>query len=120
MDITFKAGNDFVVVKIINKTPFFMKMIQGIPHFQDISKINLSITGIIKQFPDLEGKPNNEIREEGFRRLKEHMKSLNTEEEVKDYIIKELEGIGCKWITITKQGFRPVFNKEALREMKNG
>ena len=109
MEITFRKGTEEVgIVRILNKSLYFGKIIQGIPYWLPLEKLNIGVEGIVKQFPDLEGKPYNEIKQEGARRLKEHIKTMKTEEEIKDYVINEIEAwLGAKAVVITKPGFRP-------------
>lgn len=109
MEITFRKGNEEVaIVKILNKSLYFGKITQGIPYWLPLEKLNLGVEGIIKQFPDLEGKPYNEIKQEGVKRLKEHIKTMKTEEEIKNYVINEVEvWLGAKAVVITRPGFRP-------------
>jgi hypothetical protein len=118
MDIIFKAGNDVVNVKIVGKEIYFKKVVNGIPSLQDLSNIKFPLDGIIKQFPDLKGLPETEIREKGSKRLKEHIKNMKTQDEIKNYVIKELEGIGCQWLSIVRPGFRPIVNNRTLESIK--
>lgn len=120
MDLVFIAGSDFVNVKLVGKKIYFKKIVNGNPMLQDLSKINLPISGILKQFPDLKGKPDNQIKKEGAERLKEHIANLQTIEERKNYVIKELEQIGCKLISIVKAGHRPILISKNLVRKKNG
>lgn len=118
MEITFKAGGDFVIVKVINRNLFFAKTINGVPMFLDLDKINFPIHGILNKFPDLQGKPNLEIKKIGIQRIKEYIKSLKNDEEAKDYVIKEIESLGCEAILLTRPGFRPELLKKVRRDAR--
>ena len=107
MEITFKAGGDFVIVRIIHRNLYFAKQVAGIPSWFPIEKINLPVQGILDKFPDLNGMSYSEVKKEGARRLMEHIKTMNTELEIKEYVIKELESIGCIPMMVTRPGFRP-------------
>ena len=78
MDLVFKAASDIVNVKIIGKKIYFKKLVNGSPVLQDLSKIKLPIEGILKKFPDLKGKPTDEIRKEGAKRLNEYIEKMKT------------------------------------------
>lgn len=108
MDLVFKAGSDIVNVKIIGRKIYFKKIINGSPVLLEMSKINLPIEGILNKWPDLNGKPSSEIKKEGAERLDRYISEMKSEEEVKNYVIKELEILGCKLVSIVKPGFRPV------------
>jgi len=120
MDLLFLAGSDFVNVKLVGKKIYFKKIVNGVPTLQDISKIKLPIEGILSKFPDLKGKEDSEIKRIGSERLKEHIANLNTIEERKLYVIKELESIGCKLISIVKQGHRPIIISKNLVRKRDG
>ena len=60
--------------------------------------IRLSPAMIIKDHPDLKGKPIEEIKREGLVRFKKHYKSFLTWEAKKNYLKKDLEGHGYKLV----------------------
>lgn len=115
MDLVFRAGTEIVNAKIIGKKVYFKKMVNGSLVLQDLSKIKLPIKGILEKFPELKGLEDNEIRNEGAKRVKEHIAKMKTQDEIKNYIIKELESIGCKLISIVKPGHRPVVVRKNLK-----
>lgn len=115
MDLVFIAGSDFVNVKLVGKKIYFKKLVNGMPVLQDLSRVNLPIAGLVKQFPDLEGKPDKVIRKEGAERLKEHIANMKTISERREYVIKELESVGCKLISVIQPGFRPVVYQENMK-----
>lgn len=84
--------------------------------FLDLDKINFPIEGILSKFPDLEGKPNQEIKKIGIQRIKEHIKAMKNDNEAKDYVIQELESLGCEAILLTRPGFRPELLKKVRRD----
>lgn len=108
IDLIFEAGAEMVSVRIINKHVFFMQIIRGVPVLNDLSEIKMPIEGLLKEFPDLEGKPDSEIRKEGSRRFNVHISKMETEMEIKNYVIEELEKIGCVLTSIVKPGHRPI------------
>jgi hypothetical protein len=74
-----------------------------------IEGLKLSRSGVIKEFPDLEGNDNWKI--EAVKRFKEKISSLKTEDEVCKYVISDLIKFGYVPFRKKKQGFRA----EAIR-----
>ena len=101
IDIMFQKGSDKTLVRINNKTLKFAKVQGSYLLFSDIEGIKFSIAGILKEFPDLEGKGNEEILKVGKQRFMSHIESMNSEEEVKKYIIGDLR----------KHGFLPLYTQ---------
>lgn len=117
MDLVFAAASDVVNVKIVGKKIYFKKIINGNPILMDLYKINLPIKGILSKFPELEGKPEKEIRRIGAERLNDYIANMSSQDEIKDYVIKEMESLGCKLISIVKPGHRPII---IHKNLKNG
>lgn len=71
-----------------------------------IEGLNLSIPGILKDHPDLAGKPVEKIRYEGVRRFKEKLFGYPSWEARKNYIRDELEKSGYKLVMLMLPGQR--------------
>lgn len=112
MDLTFQAGSGAVIARVLGKRLFFIQYVNNSPVMFPLEKINFPKEGMLKEFPDLEGREYNEMKNIAVERIREHLGKMNTEKEVEEYIKKELEGIGCKLIMKSKPGFRPTFYKE--------
>ena len=92
MDLVFRAGTEVVNAKIIGRKVYFKKLMpNGMMMILSLEKLKLPIKGILNKFPELKGLPDAEIRKEGSKRVNEHIAQMKTTEEVKDYIVKELE-----------------------------
>lgn len=91
IDILFNYGNDVVLVKINGHSVLFGSTMFG-NKMADISGLRLDFNGTIREFPDLQD--NLDWREEAIKRFKQHIKLLDKEEEIADYIIKELRTKG--------------------------
>lgn len=72
----------------------------------DISNLKLNYFGVIKEFPDL--KNNDNWRIEAIKRFRQKIKSFETEDEIANYIIKDLGKFGWKLKVRQKDGFRSV------------
>lgn len=78
------------------------------PAFYPIEKIKLSVGGILKEFPDLKVKEDNEIREEGIKRFKERLKSFNNEIDMANYVAEDLNKHGYELKAYQRKGFRMI------------
>ena len=99
----FYHGNEIVIVKIEGNNIRFGSTVYG-SQLATIEGINLDFNGTIREFPDLKDKL--EWREIAIDRFKEHIKTLKNEDEIADYIIKELNGKGYTPKLLQKAGFR--------------
>lgn len=70
-----------------------------------IEGLQLSHSGVLKEFPDLEGDP--EWRVKAVNRFKEKVNSFRTEEQKIDYIVEDLAKHGYTPKYKQKQGHRP-------------
>ena len=104
IEVIFYYGNEVILVRIEGKKIQFGNSTYG-SKLAEIDGIHLDKAGTIKEFPDL--KDRTDWKPEAIRRFKEHINKLNNEEEITDYIIKELNSKG--YIPKYKQvaGFRP-------------
>jgi len=107
-----QATAETVVVTIfLNKTLRFSMMKSGTPTYSYIEGLKLSLPGIIKEFPDLEGKPVAEIKRTAVERMKEKIRNMNSMLEIKDYLKEDLAKHGYKLIMSQRKGHRPVREK---------
>lgn len=112
MDLIFRKGTELVAIRIIGSTLYFSQIMGGHVKYAGIEGLRLSPSGIIKEFPDLKGKPIAAMRKEALKRLKKHIKKMNSEDEIKDYLKTDLAKYGYKLTIIQKKGFRPIKVKE--------
>lgn len=108
MEITFQRAAEIVVVRIKGNHLLFSTITTNFQQFVPIDYLQLNVDGILKEFPDLKGMPVKEMRIEALSRLKEHIKGISGEEEIKKYILEELEKYGWDAILLKKDGFRPM------------
>jgi len=80
----------------------------GIPTYTKLEGLKFSPSGIVRQFPDLKGKPLGEMRVIALKRFKEHLSKINTEKELIKYVKQELEKTGYVLNQIIRPGHRPV------------
>lgn len=111
MDLVFRQGTEIANVKIVGKKLFFKKFVSGNLMIQPLSKMKIPLKGIHKKWPDLKELSDGEAREEGIKRLEEHIKNMKNQDEIKDYVIKELESLGGQLVAIVKPGHRPIIPK---------
>ena len=104
IEVIFYYGNDVVIARVNGKKIEFGNSLYG-NKLATIDGIRLDKAGTIKEFPDLVDR--TDWKQEAIKRFKEHISKLNNEEEITDYIIKELNSKG--YIPKYKQiaGFRP-------------
>jgi hypothetical protein len=108
VDLSFVTPNgEPLILRIIGRQVYFVKTVNGLPMMSTIDGIKLNVDGMVKQFPDLEGKPVAEMRREAISRFKEHIKSLTTDDEVIKYLREDLEKSGYKLLLIQRAGHRP-------------
>lgn len=102
--IIFEYRNEIVEVRVFGDNLYF-RTIQS-KFYAPIEGLRFSYPGVVKEHPDLEGVAD--WREQAVKRLKDKIKSLVTEDEKKDYVIKELSKVGYMPKYYQKEGFRPV------------
>ncbi len=107
MDLVFQKGSETVIIRIQNKKITFSRLQGQYLRFSNITGLKFSIGGILEEFPDLKEKTNDEIQKIGIQRFKDHIDSLNNDEEVKTYLIKDLEKHGYEKKKEIRNGFRP-------------
>lgn len=79
-----------LVIQVITGDVLFNTLVGGVIKRNTIEGVKLLPVNIVKEFPDLKDKPYSEQRTEAIKRFKEKIKSFKTEEEIKEYLIREL------------------------------
>lgn len=105
IDLIFNFASDVVLIRITNHEVKFANSMFGAV-MADISGIRLDYAGTIREFPDL--KDDIEWREKAIERFKAHIKSLDSEDKISDYIISELKSKGYTPRLKQIAGFRAV------------
>jgi len=105
IEILFEQGSETILVVIRGKEIRFGSTVYGV-QMADISGLKLNHEGVVKEFPDLENR--EDWKKEVVLRFKDHIKNLNSEEEICEYIIEELEKQGYKGKTKMRKGHRPI------------
>jgi hypothetical protein len=105
--IGFSQGNQVGSIRISGCKVEYGKMFGNQLFFMPIEQLKFDYAGILREFPDLKDKPENEARLISVQRLKEHLAKMNSEEEVSEYIIDELKKSGAIPQIKQRSGFRP-------------
>ena len=80
----------------------------GIPYYTtNIGGLKLNISGIVKEFPDLKGKPIPEIKKQGVKRFYDHISTFSGEQELIKYLKQDLQKHNWKMRMVEKHGHRP-------------
>lgn len=108
-ELTFVGvgGDLFILTLAWNRIIKVSKMVNGIPTSTPLEGLQFNMAGIVKEHPDLEGKPFGEMRKIAVERFRTHLKSFVTEKAAIDYLREDLGKHGNKLIMITRPGFRP-------------
>ena len=109
----FRKGTDLVSIRIQGTSLFFAKAQGNWVKYTGVEGLKFSIGGILNQFPDLEGKPEDEIKKEGIKRFLDHIGSMKSETDVMHYIKEDLSKHGYILIMFQKKGHRPTRVKNA-------
>lgn len=107
-ELVFNKHGEIVIVKIQGDELYFSNEQMGYKTFVPLELLRLSLSGILKEFPDLEGKEDSEIKKEAIKRLRNHIKTILGYTEKREYVIKELEKHGYVPKFIRRPGFRDV------------
>jgi len=105
-DLVFEFGTELVAVQINNKQIKFCKVQGGVYKYAPIEGLKLSVSGILKEFPDLRNKSKDVMRRIAIKRFKIHVNELESEEEIQEYIKKDLAKHGYKLRYLRRPGFR--------------
>lgn len=106
IDIMFQKGSDKALVRVNNHDLKFAKVSGSSLLWSDIEGLKFSIAGILKEFPDLKELPNSEVLKIGKQRFKEHLKGMNSENQIKEYLISDLKKHGYTALYTQRKGFR--------------
>jgi hypothetical protein len=101
-------NNEITIFRIMGNTVTIAVNHLGVQHYAPLDLITFRKEGILKEHPDLEGKPDTEIRQIALQRLKDKISSLGGENFIKRYIIDELTKMGFKYKGFKQPGFREV------------
>lgn len=110
MKLGFKheaTGTLTVFEVAINRIIAVSTMSSGQIRYATLDGLKFTASGILKEFPDLGGKPFNEMKEIALKRFKKKIKAMKTEEELVNYLIKDLSNHGYTLYLKQKKGFRP-------------
>lgn len=114
--VFLKQGQIVISIKIKGKDIYFGQIQGGTVIYHDIDSSlwkKMPIVSITRQFPDLEGKPLDEIRAKSIKRYKALISTMDTEEEIKEYLIKDCKRYGMLEVK-PKSRFREVFASKRL------
>jgi len=100
--IIFEFANEFVDIRVDGNNVLFRNNPNS--GFVTIDNLKLNETGVIKEFPDLDGR--EDWKEEAIKRFKEKIASIETERDKIEYIKEDLKKYGYKPVAIQRQGFR--------------
>jgi len=102
--LIFTLGSEIVEVRVDNNNILFRNN-QSNGAFTTIEGLKLNKIGVVKEFPDL--KDDENWQKIARDRFKEKIKSMKTEMEKANYIVKDLKKYGYKAKYRQRQGFRP-------------
>ncbi len=105
---TFQQGSQRIIVRIIEDNVLFIDPENNM--MSPIEGLSLNKQGVIKEHPDLKDDP--EWKQKAIQRFTDKIKSLKSEKEKMEWIIKELKPMGYKPLFWQRQGHRPKKIKE--------
>ena len=105
--IGFSLNNQVGTIRISGCKIEYGKLFGNQMYFMPMDQLKFDYNGIIREFPDLKDKPEQEARTIASQRLKEHIAKMSGEEEVSRYIIEEIKKFGGIPQLKQKVGFRP-------------
>lgn len=103
IEILFRHGGDVILVRIAGNNVEFGNTAQG-GMLSTIDGLNISRSGVMRQFPDLKGQPD--WKEQAIKRFKKHIATFKNEVEKAEYIKEELSKWGYVPWKIKMQGKR--------------
>jgi len=101
--VLFEYASEPVEVRV-DGTNILFKTLQSMGWIT-IDNIRLDYSGVIREFPDLEGA--DDWKEEAIQRFKEKIKELKTEKMRAKYITEDLKKHGYIPRFMQRKGFRP-------------
>jgi hypothetical protein len=102
--VIFQFGTEYVEVRVEDKNILF-RTIQTGGMFSPIEGLKLDSNGVLKEHPDLKDK--KDWREIAIKRFKEKIKNMENENQITNYIIKDLTKFGYIPLSKQRSGFRP-------------
>ena len=105
IDLLFYYGSETVIVRVIGTNVFFGSSTFG-GKLVSLDGLYLDYQSVIKEFPDL--KDDKLWKNKAIDRLREHIKNINDEDKIADYIIDELKKKGYIPKLKQKGGFRAI------------
>jgi len=105
IELIFELANEVILVVIDGKDVKFGNTAYG-AQMADISGLKLDYAGVCEEFPDLELR--DDWQEEACARFKDKARNMESEDEISNYIISELEKHGYTAKQKRRNGFRPV------------
>lgn len=106
VSLIFYFGSEIVMVKVEQSNLLFAKVQGQNLQFAPIEGLKFSPTGLLKECPDLEGKPFDEAKKIAIARLKEKIEGLKEKDQVK-YLKEDLVKYGYILKLVHRDGFRP-------------
>jgi len=111
---TFKIGGEVIEVVIDGNQLLFYDTSSQMT--TSIEGLKLSKAGVLIEFPDLEG--DKEWKVKAIDRLKEHLKSIEREEDRLLYVKDELVKHGYSPLYKQRGGHRPKRFKESIKKLE--
>jgi hypothetical protein len=105
-NLLFRNGAEIVSIKISDAVITFAKLQGQFLRYTTIDGLKLSLSGILIEFPELEGKPADEIRIEAIKRFKAKCMELATDDAIEQYIVADLAKHGYEFLIRQKAGWR--------------
>lgn len=103
-----QTAETIVITIYPNKTLTFAKT-QGTQVMKTtIEGLRLNPATIVNEFPDLKDKPAKEVKKIGIQRFKEHIESMDSLQEIKEYLQKDLSKHGYTLIGVKRPGHRSI------------
>lgn len=106
MVLTFSGNGSVVKVRVDGSDLKFADLHSNFNYFYPIEFLKMDLNGILKEFPDLEGLPDVDIKKKAIERFKGYIKDMTSDEEIKAYIVRELGNCGYALHSVQKNGFR--------------
>ena len=102
-EVMFDFAGDYILVRVNNNRVSFSNSKYG-NQMATIEGLKLDKNGVLKEWPDLKDK--EDWKETAIKRFKEKIRSMQTESEVCEFIIYDLQKYGYKPLYRQKNGFR--------------
>lgn len=108
-----KSTGDLVEFELIgNKINRIFVTSRGFKQFTSLKGIKWSVSEIVRRYPDLKELPIQHIKEEGIKRFEKYLEEKKTQQELIEYLMKEMILMGYSFKFIQREGSRPIKNYE--------